>query len=151
MGTMYPVFRVLDSAFGDQLDGYLGWYLGLVTYWIVWGAGFSIWILGLLRIRQLIRPRRPTIRLLLLIAFPVLMAAAVLLLPGMSYQKQTIGVLLLLVSTTIGNGLLEETLWRGVYLELFRDHRFWRVGWASVWFGLWHVIPVSINAEASLT
>ena len=71
MGTMYPVFRVLDSAFGDQLDGYLGWYLGLVTYWIVWGAGFSIWILGLLRIRQLIRPRRPTIRLILPIAFQV--------------------------------------------------------------------------------
>ena len=147
MGTMYPVFRMLDSAFGDQLDGYLGWYLGLVTYWIVWGAGFSIWMLGVPRIRQLLRPRRPTIRLILLIAFPVLMAAAVLLLPGMSSQKQTIGVLLLLVSTTIGNGLFEETLWRGVYLELFRDRRFWRVGWASVWFGLWHVIPVSINAE----
>lgn len=148
MATMYPVFRLLDSALGDRFDGYLGWYLGLVTYWIVWGAGFSLWMLGPSRIRQLLRPRRPTLRLILLIAFPVLMAAAVLLIPGMGYEKRSFGILLLLGSTTIGNGLFEETLWRGVYLEVFRHRRFWRVGWASVWFGLWHIVPVSINAEA---
>ena len=148
MATMYPVFRLLDSAFGDRLDGYLGWYLGLVAYWIVWGAGFSLWILGWSRIRRLIRPRRPTLRLIPLIAFPVFMAAVVLLIPGMGYHKQSIGILLLLCSTTVGNGLFEETLWRGVYLELFGHERSWRVGWASVWFGLWHMIPVSINAES---
>jgi membrane protease YdiL (CAAX protease family) len=148
MAMMYPVFRLLDSVLGDRLDGYLGWYLGLVAYWIVWGAGFSLWILGWSRIKQLIRPRRPTIPVILLVAFPVLMAAAVLLIPGMGYEKQSIGILLLLGSTTIGNGLFEETLWRGIYLELFREQRFWRVGWAGVWFGLWHMIPVSINSGA---
>lgn len=148
MVTMYPVFRALDSAFGNRLDGYLGWYLGLVTYWIVWGAGFSLWMLGRSRIRELLRPRRPTVLVILFIAFPVLTAAAVLLIPGMGYEKRSIGILLLLVSTTIGNGLFEETLWRGVYLELFRDRRFWRVGWAGFWFGLWHIIPVSVNGES---
>jgi membrane protease YdiL (CAAX protease family) len=147
MATMYPAFRLLDAAFGDRLDGYLGWFLGLATYWIVWGAGFSLWILGPSRIRRLLRPRRPTARVLGLIAFPVVMAGAVLLIPGMEYEALSGGVLLLLLSTTVGNGLFEETLWRGVYLELFPERRFWRVGWASVWFGLWHVIPVSVNAE----
>lgn len=147
MATMYPVFRFFDAAAGDRLDGYLGWFLGLATYWIIWGAGFSLWMLGSGNIRRLLRPRRPTARVLGLIAFPVVMAGVVLLIPGMEYESLSGAVLVLLLSTTVGNGVFEETLWRGVYLELFRDRRFWRVGWASLWFGLWHVIPVSVNAE----
>ena len=38
MATMYPVFRVLDVTSGDRLDGYLGWYLGLVIYWLDCGC-----------------------------------------------------------------------------------------------------------------
>ena len=147
MATMYPAFRFFDAAFGDHLDGYLGWFLGLSAYWIVWGAGFSLWMLGASRVRRLLRPRRPTTRVLGLIAFPVVMAGVVLLIPGMEYEALSGWVLLLLLSTTVGNALFEETLWRGVYLELFRERRFWRVGWASLWFGLWHVIPVSVNVE----
>ena len=150
MAVMYPVFGVLDSLFGDRLGGYLGWYLGLATYWLIWGAGFSLWMLGWARIRRLIRPRRLTLHIALLIAFPVAMAGAVLLIPGMRYEKLSLGVVLLLISTSIGNGLFEETLWRGIYLELFRDRFFWRVVWPSLWFGLWHVIPASVQAEVAL-
>lgn len=150
MATMFPIFRLLDGWFGDRMEGYLGWFLGLVTYWLIWGIGFSLWMLGWSRIKQLLRPRRPTFRIMALIAFPVTMAAAVLFLPGMGYEKHSLIVVLVLISTTVGNGVCEETLWRGVYLELFRDHFFWRVVWASVWFGLWHVIPVSVNAETFL-
>ena len=107
MATMYPVFRVLDVTSGDRLDGYLGWYLGLVIYWLAWGAGFSLWMLGPSRIRRMLRPRRPTVRVIGLIAFPVLMAGAVLFIPGMGYEKLSAGVLLLLLSTTIGNGVFE--------------------------------------------
>jgi membrane protease YdiL (CAAX protease family) len=148
MAVMFPVFRLLDGWMGDRMDGYLGWYLGLATYWILWGAGFSLWMLGWSRIKELLRPRRPTIQIAMLIAFPIAMAAAVLLIPEMGYEKRSIGVLLLLLSSSLGNGLFEETLWRGVYLELFRDRRFWRVWWAGTWFGLWHIIPVSVNAES---
>jgi len=150
MVTMYPVFRLFDGAMGDDLEGYLGWYLGLVTYWIVWGAGFSIWMLGMDRIRRLLRPRRLTLRIALLIAFPVVMAGVVLLIPGMGYEKASVAAIVLVISTAFGNGLFEETMWRGVYLELFRDRFFWRVVWAGTWFGLWHVIPVSVNAAGWL-
>lgn len=40
--VMIPVFRLLSAAFGIQL----GWYLGLISYWIVWCAAFSFWIIG---------------------------------------------------------------------------------------------------------
>lgn len=147
MATMFPIFRLFDSLLGDRMDGYLGWYLGLAVYWIVWGAGFSWWMLGWSRIKELLRPRRPTLQIAALIAFPVAMAGAVLLIPDMGYEKRSTGILLLLLSSTLWNGLFEETLWRGVYLELFRRQRSWRVWWAGTWFGLWHIIPVSVNAE----
>lgn len=150
MGMMYPIFLALDAAFGDYLDGYLGWYLGLATYWIFWGGFIAVRMIGRSRARELLRPRRPTIQILLLIALPVVMAGAVRLLPGMGYEKHTIGVLLLVLSTTVGNGFFEELFWRGVYLELFRQRFFFRVVWPSVWFGLWHLIPVSVSNGESL-
>jgi hypothetical protein len=149
MATMYPIFRLFDSLYGDRLEGYLGWYLGLAVYWIIWGAGFSFWMLGWSRIKQLLRPRLPTLQIAALIAFPVAMAAVVLLLPDMEYDKRSVGVWMLLLSSTVGNGLFEETLWRGVYLELFRTQRSWRVWWAGTWFGLWHIIPVSVTAASA--
>ena len=148
MATKYPIFRLLDSLTGDRMDGYLGWYLGLAVYWIVWGACFSLGMVGWSRIKELLRPRKPTWQIAALIAFPLAMAGVVLLRPDMGYEKRSIGVLLLLLSSTLGNGLFEETLWRGVYLELFRNQRSWRVWWAGTWFGLWHIIPVSIDADS---
>ena len=60
-----------------------------------------------------------------------------------SYPRSSPVVLLLLTVTAFGNGLFEELLWRGVYLRLFVDRRCYRVVWPSVWFGLWHVAPVT--------
>jgi membrane protease YdiL (CAAX protease family) len=146
MGTMYPAFRLMDADFGEAVHGYLGWFLGLAVYWVVWGAGFSLWVLGAPRIRELIRPRRPTLPLAGLVAFPLAMAAVFrFLVPGMGYDKPSAGVVLLLLSTAFGNGIFEELLWRGVYLHLFRGSLFLGVVWPSVWFGLWHLVPT--NAE----
>lgn len=146
MGTMYPAFRLAEALYGEALHGYLGWYLGLAVYWVVWGAGFSLWVLGVQRIRELVRPRRPTPGLAALVAFPLGMAAVFrFLVPGMSYEKPSAAVFLLLLSTAIGNGVFEELLWRGVYLHLFRHRPLFGVVWPSLWFGLWHLIPT--NAE----
>jgi membrane protease YdiL (CAAX protease family) len=146
MGTMYPAFRLTEALFGEAVHGYLGWFLGLVVYWVVWGAGFPLWVMGARGIRELIRPRRPTLQLIALVAFPLAMAAVFrFLVPGMGYEKPSAGVVLLLLSTAIGNGVFEELLWRGVYLHLFPESTLYGVVWPSLWFGLWHLIPT--NAE----
>ena len=49
------------------------------------------------------------------------------------------------MSTTFGNGFFEEVLWRGVYYRLFPNKIFYRMIWPTVWFGIWHYVPVSIN------
>ena len=140
---MFPVFLATETIAGEAVDGYLDWYLGLTIYWLVWGGLFAIRMIGPARLKALIRPRRPTRLVVALVAFPILMAGAVRLLPGMAYEKRSAAVWVLLISTAFGNGFFEELLWRGVYLELFRDRLLWRAVWPSVWFALWHIIPVS--------
>lgn len=49
---MYPFFHLLPKFLGDRL----GWYLGLVIYWLIWGSVFYWWLLGGKRIRALVKP-----------------------------------------------------------------------------------------------
>jgi membrane protease YdiL (CAAX protease family) len=142
VGTTYPVFHLLADAFSENWR--IGWYLGLVVYWLTWCGAFPLWLLGRERIATLARPRRPTVGLLLLALVPLIGAALYRLVPGMSYEKPKVWVLLLLLSTTFGNGFFEEVLWRGVYLELFPDDVLWRLVWPGVWFALWHYVPGSV-------
>ena len=144
VACMYPIFHLLAGALvNDQI----AWYLGLAIYWLIWGAIFPLMIIGKDNIKRLIQLQRPTRKLLLLISVPLLGALAVrLFVPGMSgYEKETALMLLLVLSTTLGNGFFEEVLWRGVYVTLFPNNIFYRMIWPSIWFGLWHYIPVSIH------
>ena len=68
-----------------------------------------------------------------------------LLVPGMEYEKQSVWIYILLLSTCFGNGFFEELLWRGVYYRLYPNNIFFRMIWPSVWFGIWHYVPVSIH------
>ncbi len=145
VGMMYPIFRLLASVLGERL----GWYLGLVIYWLVWGAAFSFWMIGKENIFTLIQPQKLTFSIALLVLFPVIMAALFKLVPGMTYEKPSIGILLLLVSTAFGNGFFEEVLWRGVYMELFPQSVFLRIIWPSICFALWHYVPGSVSSSGN--
>lgn len=144
LAVMYPVFRLTRYLFGDRVDGYLAWALGLAAYWLLWGAVFSVWILGLRTVRELVYPCRADRLTVALVAVPAALAAIDRLAVGVfAFPRSTPVVLLLLIVTALGNGFFEELLWRGVYLRLFRDSRWYGVVWPSVWFGLWHVAPVT--------
>jgi hypothetical protein len=142
---MYPVFQLAAITFGDRT----GWYLGLLVYWVVWGAVFPLWILGKQVIRTLIQPQRPDKRVILLVILPLLMAFAGKSAMGTGREANTLALLLLL-STTFGNGFFEEVLWRGVYLRLFPDRVFYRMIWPSLFFGVWHYAPGSVSPDANL-
>ncbi|HEY82408.1 MAG TPA: CPBP family intramembrane metalloprotease [Dehalococcoidia bacterium] len=141
---MYPVFHLLAGALALER---LAWYLGLIIYWLVWGAAFPLLVIGKENIRALIRPQRADKKVLLLVAIPLLLAIVGRLIPGMAYQKESVWIFLLLLSTACGNGFFEEVLWRGVYLKLFPDNIFYRMIWPSVWFALWHYAPGSVLGD----
>jgi len=129
------------------MNGTVAWYLGLAIYWLIWGAAFPLLIIGWQNIKTLVRPQRPTKKVLLPVAIPLLGALIVQFMPGMGdYDKSSVWILLLLLSSTIGNGFFEELLWRGVYVRLFPDSIFYRMIWPGIWFALWHYVPGSVSS-----
>lgn len=142
---MYPVFQLLSASVGERL----GWYLGLVVYWIFWGGLFSWFLLGPETIFRIIKPQRINLSLLVLVIVPIILAGIFKFTTGSNYEKSDFWVALMLVSTTIGNGFFEELLWRGVYMVQFPLNLFFRIVWASVWFGLWHYVPSTVSSNSN--
>jgi membrane protease YdiL (CAAX protease family) len=140
---MYPIFQFLSASLAN--DG-IAWYLGLAIYWIVWGMIFPIMMIGIKNIKGLIRPQKLNKKILMLLAIPLVGAIGAKLVPGMGgYEKESVLIALLIISTPFGNGFFEEVLWRGVYVKLFPKNIFFRMIWPSIWFEIWHYVPVSIN------
>ncbi|UCE07794.1 MAG: CPBP family intramembrane metalloprotease [bacterium] len=141
IAVMYPIFHSLAAIMNDRV----AWFLGLAIYWIIWGAVFPLFIIGRDEIKALIRPQKPDVKILLLVAIPLLGAVAGRLILG-GYEKESVWIALLLFSTPFGNGFFEEVLWRGVYVKLFPNHIFFWMIWPSVWFALWHYAPGSVSS-----
>jgi membrane protease YdiL (CAAX protease family) len=148
IGVMYAIFHVLAGAFKGNWR--IAWYLGLVIYWLVWGGVFSWLMIGKESIQRIIRPQKLNTKVFFLVLFPLLMAGLYRLIPGMEYEKPSLWVFLLLVSTNFGNGFFEEVLWRGVYMELFPDNILFRIMWPSIWFALWHYVPGSLSPDGNV-
>ena len=140
---MYPIFNSLAVALTNDR---ISWYLGLITYWLIWGMVFPLIIIGKNSVTALIRPQKPSVVVILPLSIILLGALATrLLVPGIEYEKQSVWIYILLLSTCFGNGFFEELLWRGVYYKLYPNNIFYRMIWPSIWFGLWHYVPVSIS------
>jgi len=142
LAVMYPVFQRLSKAFGKRT----AWYLGLVLYWLIWGALLPWLLLGTENIARLVRPRQPDAAAVALVVLMLVLAGLYRRLSGLEYAKPGLLAFLLLVSTNLGNGFFEELLWRGVYLQLFPNSVLLRIVWPSVWFGLWHLAPGSVSS-----
>jgi membrane protease YdiL (CAAX protease family) len=143
IAIMYPIFQSLAGFIENDR---IAWYLGLATYWFVWGIFFPIIMIGTINIKKLIRPRRLSKKILMLLAIPIIGAVAAKLVPGMGgYEKESVLLAILIISTPFGNGFFEEVLWRGVFVKLFPENIFFRMIWPSIWFGIWHYVPVSMN------
>jgi len=69
---MYPIFNSLAGALDNDR---IAWYLGLITYWLIWGMAFPLAIIGNKDIKELIRPHRPTVKAL----FPALIAGSIVI------------------------------------------------------------------------
>jgi membrane protease YdiL (CAAX protease family) len=148
IATTYPVFQWLADVFHDQWR--VGWYLGLASYWLVWGAVFPLQLLGKDELWKLVRPRKLTRTVLILVAVPLLLAAIYKFSTGMRYDAPNSFILMLLLSSALGNGIFEELLWRGVYLHLFPQNVFAGVIWPTIWFALWHYVPGSVAPDGNV-
>ena len=141
IGSTYLLFQQVSRIFGDTL----GWYIGLVLYWLIWCGAFTLWLIGKQNLRRIIRPRRLTLPVFLLLMIPIVGSLSYKLIPGMDYGQEKFWLALMVISTALGNGFFEEVLWRGAYMELFPKNILFRIFWPSIWFALWHYVPASVS------
>ena len=146
--VMIPVFRFYVSIFDGNWR--IGWYLGLITYWIIFCGVFSFVMIGKSSILKIIQPQKLTIEIITLLLIPLIGAGLYRLIPGMEYDKPQLWIFVILLSTTLGNGFFEELLWRGVYLELFPKNLLFGMIWPSLWFSLWHYAPGSVAPNGNV-
>ncbi len=145
IAMMYPVFQLLALEFTDNWR--IGWFLGLLIYWIIWGILFPLIMIGKRHLLHLIGPQRLNVRIFLLIAFPLVIVVINKFIHLMDYDKPSTFVFILLLITAFGNGVFEEIFWRGVYLKLFPGNLLLRVIWPGICFGLWHFAPASVAPD----
>jgi membrane protease YdiL (CAAX protease family) len=115
--------------------------VGFIVYWLALFIGFPIWILGPRTARLLIQGRRraPVERLSLLL--PVTGAVTTELLPSRTIDMR---VALVMVAAGMINGVGEELLWRGMFLEQFSNDLLRGLLWPLVGFSVWHLAPQTI-------
>jgi membrane protease YdiL (CAAX protease family) len=58
-------------------------------------------------------------------------------------QRAASGIIMYILMSFV-NGVLEEILWRRVYINVFHENKLWGFALPTVWFELWHFAPGSI-------
>ena len=132
---------------GDRLGQRGGYLAGFGLYWASCGA-LSFAILGRARMRQSVRDARPRL------GKPAVLGAALLLWPPAGaiatrlvpdLRDATPAMVATAISIALVNAVLEELLWRGVYITLWPDNPWLGWVWPAVGFGAWHLAPQVIH------
>lgn len=141
--AMFLIYQFYGIIFGSEI----GWYLGLFTYWIVCGLLFSSWLIGIKRIKQLSFPRKFRLKMIPVVIFPVAMSFIFSYISGIEYSKINLVGIIFLIITAFGNGIFEEILWRGVYMELYPNNNFMRIGYSTFWYAVFHFASGSLSSN----
>jgi len=129
------------SIAGDRLGRHGGYLAGFGLYWATRGA-LSVGLLGTDGIRRLFRDARPRL------GRPAALGAALLLWPAAGAIATRlipeIGAATPVVVATIAcvglaNALVEELLWRGVYITLWPRNPWLGWIWPAIGFDAWHL------------
>jgi membrane protease YdiL (CAAX protease family) len=139
---MTGVFRLTRRLLGDRV----GYVAGFAVYWSTC-AGLSLALLGPRRVRQLVRDdqhdrlRSPTA--IALLVWPPAGGIATRFIPEVA--TATPRDVATIVSVASANAVLEELLWRGVYVTLWPRNPVLGWVWPAIGFGLWHRAPQVIH------
>ena len=144
--AMTAVFGNANERLGPR-GGYLA---GFGVYWATCGA-ISFAVLGRRRARQVFRdtrPRlgRPAVLGAVLLLWPPAGAIATRMVPGLG--DATPAMVATAVSVALVNAVLEELMWRGVYVTLWPGNPWLGWIWPAIGFGAWHIAPQAIHPSA---
>jgi uncharacterized protein len=139
---MFGIFQFISFIVGKEtmFEGKeLAWYLGFILYWPLCCILIPIKLIGKKKIIDLYRKSKVKVIILIFALIPVLLT--LIGTTFMEYDKVSVLGKLILLLMVFGNGIFEEVLWRGVYIELFPNNIFFGVIWPTIWFAIWHLAP----------
>ncbi len=146
MLVMFLIYQLFGVIFGREV----GWYMGLFVYWMLCGLLFSAWLIGIKKIKKLSSPRRLEIKMIPFIILPPLIVFIFRIFSGTVYPKVNLLVVIGLVITAFGNGIFEEILWRGAYMELYPNNNFMRIIYSTIWYALFHFASGSLSSNSNI-
>lgn len=134
---LFHFFRVL----ANDKEAYL---VGMIFYWLL-GCLLPVFFLVSKSNRKLLlRVKKINGWQIVLLALPVVLA----LLFGPFRQRihqATLVMILLSLPYAFVNAFCEEFLWRGLFYAHHQLNFFHAVIAPSIWFGIWHYVPLSIQ------
>jgi len=147
LATTYLAFQGFVALWGPKA----GYFAGFVFYWIVWGLLFPLWILGSQGLPTLFRDVQPRLGKPIwlgpvLLALPPLLAGSTVF--PVKLPQATPPVILGSAALALVNGMLEEVLWRGVYVRTFPGQTTWGYLYPAIGFAVWHLAPQAVHPIA---
>jgi hypothetical protein len=144
--AMVATFQVTRDRLGDQW----GYVAGFGAYWATC-AGLSFALLGRRRVRHLFRdvdPRltKPVAVGLILLGWPAVGAITTRFIPEIG--GATPAMLGTILGVAVANAVLEEVLWRGVYITLWPTNPWLGWFWPAVGFAAWHFAPQVVHPSS---
>jgi membrane protease YdiL (CAAX protease family) len=140
---LFAVMLIVYQGFAAVLGSDLGWYAGFAIYWPIFCVVIPLFLVGSAEIIKRYGIIKINPKYLLVYLFPVFMT----LIGGlfMNATERNLVGLLIWLGMSVGNGVFEEILWRGVYPTLFPDSKLFGFAWPSIWFSVWHFAPGSLS------
>lgn len=143
IGTMLIAFRTLVGVLG-QRTGYL---CGFTVYWLGWCLAVPLLVMGRAGVGNVLRRTasplgRPSWLGAVCLTAPLCLGYAYAF-PRAAAGASPLAIVLSAALAAV-NGSLEELLWRGTYIEVFRDSRPLGYVYPTIGFALWHVSPLSV-------
>jgi membrane protease YdiL (CAAX protease family) len=139
----YLLFHFLSGLNGSK-QGYL---IGMIIYWTLWCLLPVFLLINKQNRKLLLKIKRLNWWQILLLIVPVIVAVAY------GPFKTRIGeatplVILLSFLYAVANAFSEEFLWRGLYFDHHQVNFFYATIVPSIWFGIWHYVPLSIQPSS---
>lgn len=148
---LQPTTALIFTLASRQLGREKGYLLGFVFYWLVWCLLVPLLLLGRAGFSSLFVDKAP------LISRPNWLAAVLwavitlvtILMYGRDFLRASPTLILIAIPAATVNGLCEEILWRGMYVNLFPDNFWLAIIFPSIGFALWHLVPLQVFPEGS--
>jgi membrane protease YdiL (CAAX protease family) len=143
IATMYVVFQVAARLGGVQVAH----YAGFAIYWLVWGVGAPLFVVGRHGVADVLLSRDPERhrlpwRAAILLAGPPIVAFAFVF-PAL-FPSPRDAMLIALAAYALANGVLEEVFWRGVYARVFPLEMGRGLIYPAAMYGAWLLVPMSL-------